>query len=62
MSVVLLCSIWSVVGALTVASLAVMTIRNDQKEYKRRQEMIAALKELKQAVDETADYMEEITK
>lgn len=60
--VTLLCGIWSVVGALTVASLAVMTIHNDREEYRRRQEFIDAVKELKQAVDEAADYMEEITK
>lgn len=60
--VTLLCGIWSVVGALTVASLAAMTINNDREEYRRRQEFIDAVKELKQAVDEAADYMEEITK
>lgn len=60
--VTLLCSIWSVVGALTVASLAAITIHNDREEYRRRQEFIDAVKELKEAVDETADYMEEITK
>ena len=60
--VTLLCGIWSVVGALTVASLAAMTIRNDREEYRRRQEFIDAVKELKQAVDEAPDYMEEITK
>lgn len=60
--VTLLCSIWSVVGALTVASLATITIHNDREEYRRRQEFIDAVKELKQAVDEAADYMEEITK
>lgn len=59
---ILLCAIWSVVGALTVASLAAMTIHNDQEEYRRRQEFIDAVKELKQAVDEAANYMEEITK
>ena len=60
--VTLLCGIWSVVGALTVASLATITIHNDREEYRRRQEFIDAVKELKQAVDEAADYMEEITK
>lgn len=60
--VTLLCGIWSVLGALTVASLAAITIRNDREEYRRRQEFIDAVKELKQAVDEAADYMEEITK
>lgn len=60
--VILLCSIWSIVGVLTVATLAVMTIRNDREEYRRRHEFIDAVKELKQAVDEAADYMEEITK
>lgn len=60
--VILLCSIWSIVGVLTVATLAVMTIHNDREEYKRRQALIADVKELKQAVDEAADYMEEITK
>lgn len=60
--VTLLCGIWSVVGAITVASLAAITIRNDREEYRRRQEFIDAVKELKQAVDEAADYMEEITK
>ena len=60
--VTLLCGIWSVVGALTVASLAAITIRNDREEYRRRQEFIDAVKELKQAVDKTADYMEDIRK
>lgn len=60
--ITLLCGIWSVVGALTVASLAAMTIHNDQQEYRRRQEFVDAVKELKQAVDEAVDYMEEITK
>ena len=60
--VTLLCGIWSVVGAITVASLAAITIRNDREEYRKRQECIDAVKELKQAVDEAADYMEEITK
>ena len=60
--VTLLCGIWSVVGAITVASLAAITIRNDREEYRRRQAFIDAVKELKQAVDEAADYMEEITK
>lgn len=60
--ITLLCGIWSVVGALTVVSLAAITIRNDREEYRRRQEFIGAVKELKQAVDEVADYMEEITK
>ena len=60
--VTLLCGIWSVVGAITVASLAAITIRNDREEYRQRQEFIDAVKELKQAVDEAADYMEEITK
>ena len=59
---ILLCGIWSVVGALTVASLVAITIHNDREEYRRRQEFIDAVKELKQAVDEAADYMEEITK
>lgn len=58
----LLCGIWSVVGAVTVAALAAITIRNDREEYRRRQEFIDAVKELKQAVDEAADYMEEIKK
>lgn len=60
--VTLLCGIWSVVGALTAASLAAITIRNEREEYRRRQEFIDAVKELKQAVDEAADHMEEITK
>ena len=60
--VTLLCGIWSVVGAITVASLAAITIRNDREEYRRRQEFIDAVKELKQAVDKTADYMEDIRK
>ena len=60
--VTLLCGIWSVVGAITVVSLAAITIHNDREEYRRRQEFIDAVKELKQAVDEAADYMEEITK
>ena len=60
--VTLLCGIWSLVGAITVAALASITIRNDREEYRRRQEFIDAVKELKQAVDEAADYMEEITK
>ena len=60
--ITLLCSIWSVVGALTVASLAAITIHNDREEYKQQCEIIAAVKKLKQAVDETADYMEDKTK
>ena len=60
--VTLLCSIWSVVGVLIIASLAVITIRNDRKESKWRKEFIKDVKELKRAVDEAADYMEEITK
>ena len=60
--VTLLCGIWSVVGALTVASLAAITIHNDREEYKQQCEIIDAVKELKQAVDKTADYMEDITK
>ena len=60
--ITLLCSIWSVVGALTVASLAAITIHNDREEYKQQCEIIDAIKELKQAVDETADYMEDIRK
>lgn len=60
--VTLLCSIWSVVGVLIVASLAVMAIRNDKKESKWRQEFIEDLKELKQAVAEAAGNMEVIKK
>lgn len=60
--ITLLCAIWSVVGVLAVATLAVMTICNDQKEYKRRQALIADVKELKEAVDEMANYMEVYTK
>lgn len=60
--ITLLCAIWSVVGVLIVATLAVMTIRNDQKEYRRRQALIADIKELKEAVDEMANYMEVYTK
>lgn len=60
--VTLLCSIWSVVGVLIVASLAVMAIRNDKKESKWRQDFIKDVKELKQAVDEAANYMEAIRK
>lgn len=60
--VTLLCSIWSVVGVLIIASLTVMAIRNDKKESKWRREFIEDVKELKRAVDEAADYMEEITK
>lgn len=60
--ITLLCAIWSVVGALIVATLAIMTIRNDQKEYKRRQALIADVKELKEAVDEMENYMEVYTK
>ena len=60
--ITLLCAIWSIVGVLIVATLAVMTIRNDQKEYKRRQALIADVKELKEAVDEMANYMEVYTK
>lgn len=56
--ITLLCAIWSVVGVLIVTTLAVMTIRNDQKEYRRRQALIADVKELKEAVDEMANYME----
>ena len=60
--VTLLCSIWSVVGVLIVASLAVMIIRNDREDAKWRQQFIKDVKELKQAVDEAAHYMEDITK
>ena len=60
--VTLLCSIWSVLGALIVASLAVMAIRNNRKESKWRQEFIKDINELKQAVDEAAGYMEVIKK
>lgn len=60
--ITLLCSIWSVVGVLIVASLAVMAIRSDKKESKWRQEFIEDVKELKQAVDEAAAYMEVIKK
>lgn len=60
--ITLLCSIWSVVGVLIVASLAVIAIRNNRKESKWRQEFIEDLNELKQAVDEAADYMEVIKK
>ena len=60
--VTLLCGIWSVVGALTVVSLAAITIHNDREEYKQQCEIIDAVKELKQAVDKTADYMEDIRK
>lgn len=60
--VTLLCSIWSVVGVLIIALLAVMAIRNNRKESKWRQEFIEDVKELKQAVDEAAAYMEVIKK
>ncbi len=60
--VTLLCSIWSVVGVVIVASIALITIRNDRKESKWRQEFIKDIDELTQAVDEAAGYMEEITK
>ena len=60
--VTLLCSIWSVVGVLIVASLAVMIIRNDREDAKWRQQFIKDVEELKQAVDEAAHYMEDITK
>ena len=60
--VTLLCSIWSVVGVLIVASLAVMIIRNDREDAKWRKQFIKDVKELKQAVDEAADYMEGIKK
>ena len=60
--VTLLCSIWSVVGVLIIASLAVMTIRNDRKDSKWRKQFIKDLNELKQAVDEAAGYMEVIKK
>ena len=60
--VTLLCSIWSVVGVLIIASLAVMTIHNDRKESKWRKQFIKDLNELKRAVDEAADYMEVIKK
>lgn len=60
--VTLLCGIWSIVGTLTVASLAAITIHNDREEYKQQCEIIDAVKELKQAVDEAADYMEDIKK
>ena len=60
--VTLLCSIWSVVGVLIIASLAVMTIRDGRKESKWRKQFIKDLNELKQAVDEAAGYMEVIKK
>ena len=60
--VTLLCSIWSVVGVLIVASLVVMAIHNDKKESKLRKQFIKDLNELKQAVDEAAGYMEVIKK
>ena len=60
--VTLLCSIWSVVGVLIIAALAVMAIRNDRKESKWQKEFIKDLNELKQAVDEAAGYMEVIKK
>lgn len=60
--VTLLCSIWSVVGVLIVASLAVMIIRNDREDAKWRQQFIKDVEELKQAVDEAAHYMEGIKK
>lgn len=60
--VTLLCSIWSVIGVLIIASLAVITIRNDREESKWRKQFIKDVKELKQAVDEAADYMEGIKK
>ena len=60
--ITLLCGIWSIIGALTVASLAAITIHNDRKEYKQQCEITDAVKELKQAVDKTADYMEDKTK
>ena len=60
--VTLLCSIWSVVGVLIIASLAVMTIRNDRKDSKWRKQFIKDVKELKLAVDEAAGYMEVIKK
>lgn len=60
--VTLLCGIWSVVGVLIIASLAAITIRNDKNDSKWRKQFIKDIKELKQAVDEAADYMEDITK
>ena len=60
--VTLLCSIWSVVGVLIVASLAVMIIRNDREDAKWRKQFIKDVEELKQAVDEAAHYMEGIKK
>ena len=60
--VTLLCSIWSVVGVLIIAALVVMTIRNDKKDSKWRKQFIKDVKELKQAVDEAAGYMEVIKK
>lgn len=60
--VTLLCSIWSVVGVLIIAPLAVMTIRNDKKDSKWRKQFIKDLNELKHAVDEAAGYMEVIKK
>lgn len=60
--ITLLCSIWSVLGVLIVASLAVMAIRNNRKESKWRKQFIEDVKELKQAVDEAAGYMEVIKK
>lgn len=60
--VTLLCSIWSVVGVLIITSLAVMTIHNNRKDSKWRKQFIKDVKELKQAVDEAAAYMEVIKK
>ena len=60
--VTLLCSIWSVVGVLIVASLVVMTIRDGRKDSKWRKQFIKDLNELKQAVDDAAGYMEVIKK
>lgn len=60
--VTLLCGIWSVVGVLIIASLAIMTIHNNKKDSKWRKQFIKDLNELKQAVDDAAGYMEVIKK
>ena len=60
--VILLCSIWSVVGVAVVVTLAAMTIHNDREEYKRQQMLLAAVKELNRALDSFDEALTHIIK
>lgn len=60
--VTLLCGIWSVVGCITVAVLAAMTIHNDRKEYARQQMLLAAVRELNRALDSFDEALTHIIK